>query len=157
MAQQQIVVDADNLRSEGRSFEAVGEDFLNAVDQMMSRLETLEKGDTPPWGDDDLGEKFGVVYEGLRDGMEESMKSLGTRLGEMGQKLQGMAANHEANESRPAAGSTRWAAGWTDSATGSARCPARCTDPFSHRARPAFVPAPQPLTVRRSLFFARGE
>jgi len=99
MAQQQIVVDADNLRSEGRSFEAVGEDFLNAVDQMMSQLEALEKGDTPPWGDDDLGEKFGIVYEGLRDGMEESMKSLGTRLGEMGQKLQGMAANHEANES----------------------------------------------------------
>ncbi|MEU5383809.1 MULTISPECIES: WXG100 family type VII secretion target [Kitasatospora] len=95
---QQIVVDPDSLRSEGSSMAAVGEDFLAAVNDLSGRLQALEKGDTPPWGDDDLGEKFGVVYEGLRDGMKESMQSLGERIGEIGQKLQGMAANHEANE-----------------------------------------------------------
>ncbi|GAA3043982.1 hypothetical protein GCM10020229_64070 [Kitasatospora albolonga] len=97
---QQIVVDPDSLRSEGRNMGRMGEDFLAAVKNLSSRLEALEKGDTPPWGDDDLGEKFGVVYEGLRDGMKESMQSLGERIGEIGQKLQGMAAAHEANESQ---------------------------------------------------------
>ncbi|MFD8478284.1 hypothetical protein [Kitasatospora sp. NPDC059673] len=79
---------------------AVGQDFLAALQNLSGRLESLEQGDTPPWGDDDLGEKFGIVYEGLRDGMKESMDSLGTRLGEIGDKLQGMADRHEANESR---------------------------------------------------------
>ncbi|MFJ9519650.1 hypothetical protein ACIRPK_15480 [Kitasatospora sp. NPDC101801] len=96
---QQIVVDPVGLRAEGLSLVAVGEDFSAAVKDLSAKLEALEKGDTPPWGDDDLGEKFGVVYEGLRDGMKESMASLGTRIGEIGQKLQGMAAGHEANES----------------------------------------------------------
>lgn len=96
---QQMVVDPDNLRAEGRNMAAVGEDFLSALATLSGRLEALEKGDTPPWGDDDLGEKFGVIYEGLRDGMKESMESLGTRIGEIGQKLQSMAVNHEANES----------------------------------------------------------
>ncbi|WP_405016623.1 hypothetical protein OHV05_05565 [Kitasatospora sp. NBC_00070] len=96
---QQIVVDPVGLRAEGLSLVAVGDDFSAAVKDLSAKLEALEKGDTPPWGDDDLGEKFGVVYEGLRDGMKESMASLGTRIGEIGQKLQGMAAGHEANES----------------------------------------------------------
>ncbi|WP_052389987.1 WXG100 family type VII secretion target [Streptomyces sp. NRRL B-24484] len=98
MAQQQIVVDEGNLRSQGRNLESVGKDFQEAANRMKSRLEALEGGDEPPWGDDDLGEKFGIVYEGLRDGMQESMDSLAQRLGEMGQKLQAMADNHEANE-----------------------------------------------------------
>ncbi|RKE23287.1 hypothetical protein [Streptomyces sp. TLI_171] len=96
---QSIVVDSQSLRTEGRNMEAVGQDFLSALNTLSGRLESLEQGDTPPWGDDDLGEKFGIVYEGLRDGMKESMDSLGTRMGEIGQKLQGMADNHEANES----------------------------------------------------------
>ncbi|MER5865034.1 hypothetical protein [Kitasatospora sp. NPDC002040] len=96
---QQIVVDPVSLRAEGKNLGAVGEDFLAAVKGLSSRLEALEKGDTPPWGDDDLGEKFGVVYEGLRDGMKESMQSLGERIGEIGGKLGAMAASHEANES----------------------------------------------------------
>jgi len=94
---QQIIVDEENLRAEGRNLESVGQDFKEAADRLKSRLEALE-GAEPPWGDDDLGEKFGVVYEGLRDGMQESMESLAQRLGEMGKKLQSMAANHEANE-----------------------------------------------------------
>ncbi|QKW22462.1 hypothetical protein HUT16_28320 [Kitasatospora sp. NA04385] len=94
---QQIVVDEGNLRGQGKNLESIGESFQRTVDQMKSRLSALEDSD-PPWGDDDLGEKFGIVYEGLRDGMKESMDSLAQRLGEVGQKLQVMADNHAANE-----------------------------------------------------------
>ncbi|MFD9124591.1 WXG100 family type VII secretion target [Kitasatospora sp. NPDC059571] len=104
MGQQQIVVDEGNLRAQGRSLESVGADFQDAASRLRSRLQTLEGGSEPPWGDDDLGEKFGVVYEGLRDGMQESMDSLAQRLGEMGQKLQVMADSHEANEIATAGG-----------------------------------------------------
>ncbi|MGW4380411.1 hypothetical protein [Kitasatospora sp. NPDC004531] len=97
---QQIVVDSGSLRTEGRNMAAVGQDFLAALESLSGRLEALEQGDTPPWGDDSLGEKFGIVYEGLRDGMKESMDSLGTRIGEIGDKLQSMADKHEANESQ---------------------------------------------------------
>lgn len=93
----QVVVDEGNLRAQGRAFEDIGRDFQQAAEQMKSRLQALE-GQEPPWGDDSLGEKFGIVYEGLRDGMQESMGSLAERLGEIGQKLQAMADNHAANE-----------------------------------------------------------
>ncbi|MEV6212766.1 hypothetical protein [Kitasatospora sp. NPDC051914] len=98
MAGQQIIVDEGNLRAQGRNLESVGKDFQDAANQLKSRLEALEGGSEPPWGDDDLGEKFGIVYEGLRDGMQESMDSLAQRLGEIGQKLQAMAESHAANE-----------------------------------------------------------
>ncbi|MFF9479258.1 hypothetical protein [Streptomyces sp. NPDC014733] len=57
-----------------------------------------DKQGTPPWGDDELGEKFGVVYEGLRDGMTDSMDHLATKLNEIGKALERMAKNHEENE-----------------------------------------------------------
>ncbi|GAA3193733.1 MULTISPECIES: hypothetical protein [Streptomyces] len=57
-----------------------------------------DKQGTPPWGDDELGEKFGVVYEGLRDGMTSSMEHLATKLNEIGKALERMAKNHEENE-----------------------------------------------------------
>ncbi|WP_354641440.1 hypothetical protein [Kitasatospora camelliae] len=95
---QHVVVDEENLTSQGRSMEDIGREFQRAADQMKSRLQALEGGSEPPWGDDDLGEKFGIVYEGLRDGMQESMDSLAQRLGEMGKKLAAMASNHAANE-----------------------------------------------------------
>ncbi|MFE1322651.1 hypothetical protein [Kitasatospora phosalacinea] len=95
---QQIVVDEANLRGQGKNLESVGEAFRQVVEEMKARLAVLEPENDPPWGDDDLGEKFGVVYEGLRDGMKESMESLAERLGEVGRKVQWMAANHAANE-----------------------------------------------------------
>lgn len=95
---QQIVVDEGNLRGQGKNLESIGDSFQRVIDEMKARLEALENPNDPPWGDDDLGEKFGVVYEGLRDGMQESMDSLAQRLGEVGQKLQVMADNHAANE-----------------------------------------------------------
>ncbi|QEV57150.1 hypothetical protein CP981_29820 [Streptomyces platensis] len=62
-------------------------------------LTTLsDKEGTPPWGDDELGEKFGVVYEGLRDGMTDSMEHLATKLNEIGKALGRMAKNHAENE-----------------------------------------------------------
>ncbi|GAA2118924.1 hypothetical protein GCM10009759_66600 [Kitasatospora saccharophila] len=95
---QQIVVDEGNLRGQGKNLESIGESFQRVVAEMKARLSALEESGDPPWGDDDLGEKFGVVYEGLRDGMKESMDSLAARLGEVGRKLQVMADNHAANE-----------------------------------------------------------
>ncbi|GLW67708.1 hypothetical protein Kpho02_00070 [Kitasatospora phosalacinea] len=95
---QQIVVDEANLRGQGRNLESIGESFQQVVEELKARLAALEPEGDPPWGDDDLGEKFGVVYEGLRDGMKESMDSLAKRLGEVGQKVQRMADNHAANE-----------------------------------------------------------
>ncbi|MGP4002250.1 hypothetical protein [Streptomyces sp. 8N706] len=71
----------------------------STAEQFWSGLTTLNsKAGAPPWGDDDIGEKFGVVYEGLRDGMYESMGHLAAKLKEIGKALEGMAKNHEANE-----------------------------------------------------------
>ncbi|MFG2225317.1 hypothetical protein [Streptomyces sp. NPDC048644] len=68
------------------------------MDKLQSALTGLEGKDTPPWGDDEVGEKFGVVYEGLRDGMYESMGHLAAKLQEVGGALTAMGANHEAGE-----------------------------------------------------------
>ncbi|MFG2192530.1 hypothetical protein [Streptomyces sp. NPDC048639] len=69
------------------------------VDQFVTGLTTLDsKSGAPPWGDDEIGENFGVAYEGLRDGMYESMGHLAAKLQEIGKALEGMAKNHEANE-----------------------------------------------------------
>ncbi|WP_066936762.1 hypothetical protein [Streptomyces sp. NBRC 110611] len=65
----------------------------------VSGLTTFaSKADAPPWGDDDIGEKFGVVYEGVRDGMYESMGHLSSKLQEIGKALTSMSKNHAENE-----------------------------------------------------------
>lgn len=87
------------LKTEGFQMFNVGLDFAKAVATLKSGLTALEKGDTPPWGDDDIGEKFGVAYEGLRDGMYESMASLAERLAGMGVAFTKMGVAHEQNES----------------------------------------------------------
>ncbi|MEU3709945.1 hypothetical protein [Streptomyces catenulae] len=118
----------ETLKSEGRNFSEIGRDFYQATARLKSGLAaqgdgggggeapkattfssvvhdawkgmtTLsDKQGTPPWGDDELGEKFGVVYEGLRDGMTDSMDHLATKLNEIGKALERMAKNHEENE-----------------------------------------------------------
>ncbi|MEU1854143.1 hypothetical protein ABZ499_34025 [Streptomyces sp. NPDC019990] len=90
--------DPQVLKTEGFHMFNVGVDFAKAVKQLQTHLTALEKGDTPPWGDDDIGEKFGVVYEGLRDGMYESMGSLAERLAGMGVAFTKMGVKHELNE-----------------------------------------------------------
>ncbi|KAB2975147.1 MULTISPECIES: hypothetical protein [unclassified Streptomyces] len=86
------------LKSEGYTMFSAGVDFAKAVKALQTGLTALEKGDTPPWGDDDIGEKFGVVYEGLRDGMYESMGSLAERIAGMGVAFTKMGLAHEKNE-----------------------------------------------------------
>jgi hypothetical protein len=88
------------LKTEGFNMFTVGQDFAKATKSLQDGLTQLEQGDTPPWGDDDIGEKFGVVYEGLRDGMFESMNSLAERLAGMGVALTRMGVAHEQNEAR---------------------------------------------------------
>ncbi|MEV0369799.1 hypothetical protein AB0I10_08230 [Streptomyces sp. NPDC050636] len=73
--------------------------FSSVAQDAWKGLTTFsDKAGTPPWGDDELGEKFGVVYEGLRDGMTDSMEHLATKLNEIGKALERMAKNHEENE-----------------------------------------------------------
>ncbi|MFE4019144.1 hypothetical protein ACFXPZ_17260 [Streptomyces sp. NPDC059101] len=91
--------DIASLRKGGGDFDTIGKDYQSLVDKLQTALTSLEGQDTPPWGDDDLGGKFGVVYEGLRDGMYESMGHLATKLQEIGSGLNNMAENHEADES----------------------------------------------------------
>ncbi|GFE13211.1 hypothetical protein Sgleb_12580 [Streptomyces glebosus] len=93
-----LKADIASLRKGGGDFDTIGKDHQGLVDKLQSALTSLEGEDTPPWGDDDLGEKFGVVYEGLRDGMYESMGHLATKLQEIGGGLNNMAKNHEADE-----------------------------------------------------------
>jgi hypothetical protein len=86
------------LKTEGFNMFTVGQDFAKAVTALQNGLTAQEKGDTPPWGDDDIGEKFGVAYEGLRDGMYQSMGSLAERLAGMGLAFTKMGVAHEQNE-----------------------------------------------------------
>lgn len=86
------------LKTEGYHMFNVGVDFAKAVAALKAGLGHLEEGDTPPWGDDDIGEKFGVVYEGLRDGMYDSMGSLAERIAGMGAAFAKMGVAHELNE-----------------------------------------------------------
>jgi hypothetical protein len=69
-----------------------GEQFVSGLTSFAS------KADAPPWGDDDIGEKFGVAYEGVRDGMYESMGHLSSKLQEIGKALTDMSKHHAENE-----------------------------------------------------------
>ncbi|WEB38523.1 hypothetical protein MOV08_03845 [Streptomyces yunnanensis] len=93
-----LKADIASLRTGGADFDQISKDYQGLVDKLKDALTSLEGDDTPPWGDDDLGEKFGVVYEGLRDGMYESMGHLASKLQEIGGGLNNMAKNHEADE-----------------------------------------------------------
>ena len=118
--------DVDALKGEGKQFNRLGRHFEDAAKALKSGLSDLEgapapgeepppdksfveqfttglttfesKSNIPPWGDDELGEKFGVVYEGLRDGMYESMGHLAAQMQEIGKALQSMAKNHASGE-----------------------------------------------------------
>jgi hypothetical protein len=90
--------DPEVLKTEGFHMFNAGVDFSKAVTTLKTGLTSLEEGDTPPWGDDDIGERFGVVYEGLRDGMYDSMGSLAERIAGMGVAFTRMGVAHEQNE-----------------------------------------------------------
>ena len=90
--------DPEVLKTEGFNMFSVGREFSKAVTKLTNGLTALEKGDTPPWGDDDIGEKLGVVYEGLRDGTYDSMGSLAERIAGMGAAFTKIGVAHEQNE-----------------------------------------------------------
>ncbi|MDQ0993412.1 hypothetical protein [Streptomyces sp. V3I7] len=90
--------DPSVLKTEGSNMFKVGQDFSKAAKRLQESLGHLEGSKTPPWGDDDIGEKFGVVYEGLRDGMFQSMGSLAERIAGMGLAFTEMGVRHEKNE-----------------------------------------------------------
>ncbi|MET8475349.1 hypothetical protein ABZY90_28360 [Streptomyces sp. NPDC006422] len=70
------------------------------VDGFVQGLTSFaDKADMPPWGDDEIGEKFGIAYEGLQTGMFESMQHLAQELTNIGGALGAMAKNHDENES----------------------------------------------------------
>ncbi|WP_437048032.1 hypothetical protein [Streptomyces sp. enrichment culture] len=100
MANDGLRADPSVLKTEGFNMFTVGQDFSKAVKRLQTGLTALEGGNgtTPPWGDDEIGEKFGVVYEGLRDGMYQSMGSLAERLAGMGLAFTEMGVRHERNE-----------------------------------------------------------
>jgi hypothetical protein len=92
--------DPEVLKTEGFNMFTVGQGWAKALKSLQDGLAALAKGDTPPWGDDDIGEKFGVVYEGLRDGMSQSMGSLAERIAGMGLAFTKMGVAHEQNEAK---------------------------------------------------------
>ncbi|MFD8324548.1 hypothetical protein ACF082_08805 [Streptomyces lydicus] len=98
MAGDGLQADIPSLKAGGKDFTGIGERYQSAVEKLKNALTGLEGQDTPPWGDDDIGEKFGVVYEGLRDGMYESMGHLAAKLQEIGGALNTMGDNHQADE-----------------------------------------------------------
>ncbi|ARH91299.1 MULTISPECIES: hypothetical protein [Streptomyces] len=98
MAGDGLQADIPSLKAGGKDFTGIGERYQSAVEKLKNALTGLEGQDTPPWGDDDIGEKFGVVYEGLRDGMYESMGHLAAKLQEIGGALNTMGDNHRADE-----------------------------------------------------------
>jgi len=98
VAQDGLRTATDVLDSEGSNFKTIGQSFGEALTRLQDNLTRLEGTGTPPWGDDDIGEKFGVVYTGVRDGMYQSMDYLSTKLGDIGDALQAMGKNHDSNE-----------------------------------------------------------
>ncbi|MEU6846175.1 hypothetical protein ABZ930_30295 [Streptomyces sp. NPDC046716] len=128
MPREGIRTDTQSLSREGTNFQDLGSRFAAAaaalqnglasvnacaptsggpaapekgqVDGFVQGLTTFaDKADMPPWGDDEIGEKFGIAYEGLQTGMFESMNHLAQELTNIGGALTAMSKNHDENES----------------------------------------------------------
>ncbi|UQA95492.1 hypothetical protein [Streptomyces halobius] len=83
---------ADPSNEKAPEEKSFGEQFWGGLTSFAS------KDGAPPWGDDEIGEKFGVVYEGVRDGMNESMGHLSSKLQEIGKALTSMSTNYAEGE-----------------------------------------------------------
>ncbi|GAO06744.1 hypothetical protein NCG97_10635 [Streptomyces lydicamycinicus] len=83
-------VDPDVLRTQGNAFVHIGSDFSKASKKLQDDLEGLGS----PWENCDFGDIFETIYTPIRDGMFESMDSLGERLEGIGDKLQSMSDSY---------------------------------------------------------------
>ncbi|WP_353945096.1 hypothetical protein ABII15_28380 [Streptomyces sp. HUAS MG91] len=128
MPREGIRTDTQSLAREGQNFQDLGSRFSAAAAALQNGLASVgacsptsggpaapqqgqvegfvqgltsfaDKANMPPWGDDEIGEKFGIAYEGLQTGMFESMNHLAQELTNIGGALSSMAKNHDENES----------------------------------------------------------
>ena len=83
---------ADKSKEKAPEEKSFGEQFWGGLTSFASM------DGAPPWGDDEIGEKFGVVYEGVRDGMNESMGHLSSKLKEIGKALTSISRNYAEGE-----------------------------------------------------------
>ncbi|MBT2397839.1 hypothetical protein J7E96_20745 [Streptomyces sp. ISL-96] len=79
-------VDHRTLKIQGEEFREIGREFVTATGELKKTLE----GIGTPWGEDVIGGPFDVVYQPVKDGMLDSMESLGGRLKKMGTNLRHM-------------------------------------------------------------------
>lgn len=87
-------VDPDVLKAQGNAFVHIGSSFAKASKKLQDDLKALDD----PWQNCDFGTVFDTIYTPIRDGMFTSMDSLGERLEEIGDKLQGMARTYTASD-----------------------------------------------------------
>ncbi|MFF7234112.1 WXG100 family type VII secretion target [Streptomyces sioyaensis] len=90
MAGKAFDVDPDVLRTQGTAFVHIGSEFSKASKRLQDDLESLGS----PWENCDFGDIFETIYTPIRDGMFESMGSLGEHLEGIGDKLQHIAGSY---------------------------------------------------------------
>jgi uncharacterized protein YukE len=94
MAAQQFVTDPDGLRAAGESFDGIGNDLTAAAKTLKETLKALDT----PWGGDTFGEALAMIYDPIKEGMDESMPHLGEELQKIGKSLGTMADNYQQSD-----------------------------------------------------------
>jgi hypothetical protein len=89
-------VDHQTLKIQGEEFGEIGSGFVAAAGELKKTLQ----GIGTPWGEDAIGGPFDVVYQPVKDGMLDSMESLGGRLKKIGSNLRRMGDAYEGTEER---------------------------------------------------------
>ncbi|MYT73297.1 MULTISPECIES: hypothetical protein [unclassified Streptomyces] len=89
-------IDADVLKSQGRAFARLGEDFGSAAKKSGDAIEGLEEG----FGDDDAGVATTILdfYKPISAGIRDSLEHLTEALKGVGEKLDSMAEQYDTTE-----------------------------------------------------------
>ncbi len=96
MAVGRFDVDHRMLKIQGEEFSEIGKGFVIAAGELKRTLQGIGS----PWGRDVIGGPFDVVYQPVKDGMLDSMESLGERLKKIGTNLRHMGDAYEDVEER---------------------------------------------------------